>query len=53
MSTMSDDLGRMDFSDVAEGRLPPVHPGDILHDDFLRPLGLIPYRLAQDSYGRI
>lgn len=39
----------VDFSDVAApGRLPPVHPGEILRDDFLRPLGLSVYRLAQE-----
>ena len=41
--------GVVDFSDVAgPGRLPPVHPGEILRDDFLRPLGLSVYRLAQE-----
>ena len=39
----------VDFSDVAApGRLPPVHPGEILRDDFLRPLELSAYRLAQE-----
>ena len=28
-------------------RLPPVHPGEILLEDFLKPLGLTQYRLAQ------
>jgi addiction module HigA family antidote len=27
-------------------RLPPVHPGEILFHDFLEPLGLSQYRLA-------
>jgi len=27
-------------------RLPPVHPGDILLEEFLKPLGLTQYRLA-------
>jgi len=41
------DLGRVDFSDVATGkRLPPVHPGEILRDEFLAPLGLSVYELA-------
>ncbi|GER08802.1 transcriptional regulator [Iodidimonas muriae] len=35
------------FSDIATGRrLPPVHPGDILREDFLEPLGLSVYELA-------
>lgn len=35
-------------SDVATGRvLPPVHPGEILRDEFLMPLGLSVYRLAR------
>jgi len=28
--------------------LEPVHPGEILLEDFLKPLGLSQYRLAQD-----
>ena len=27
-------------------RLPPVHPGEILAEEFLKPLGLTQYRLA-------
>lgn len=42
------DRGRVDFSDVTSGRrLPPVHPGEILHGEFLVPLDLSVYRLAQ------
>ncbi|MDE2975533.1 MAG: HigA family addiction module antitoxin [Gemmatimonadota bacterium] len=38
----------VDFSDVAApGRLPPVHPGEILRDEFLIPFGLSVYRLAR------
>src|SRR5438045_5262020 len=32
---------------MALKRLPPVHPGEILLEDFLNPLGLSQYRLAQ------
>ena len=40
---------RIDFSDVATGRrLPPVHPGTILRDDFLKPMDLSVYRLARE-----
>jgi addiction module HigA family antidote len=28
-------------------RLPPVHPGEVLREDFLTPLGLTQYRLAK------
>ena len=36
------------FSDVASRRrLPPVHPGEILRDEFLTPMEIIVYRLAQ------
>jgi addiction module HigA family antidote len=28
-------------------RLPPVHPGEILEKEFLRPLGVTQYRLAE------
>ena len=42
------DRGDVDFSDIASGRkLPPVHPGEILRDEFLEPLGLSVYRAAQ------
>lgn len=29
-------------------KLPPVHPGEILRDDFLIPLNISQYRLAKD-----
>ena len=29
-------------------RLPPIHPGEILHEDFMKPLGLSMNRLALD-----
>lgn len=28
-------------------RMPPVHPGEILLEDFMKPLGLTQYRLAK------
>lgn len=31
-----------------EERLPPVHPGEVLLEDFMKPLGITQYRLAQD-----
>lgn len=38
----------VDLTDVvAPGRLPPVHPGEILRDEFLRPFGLSVYQLAR------
>ncbi len=50
VSIERDDIDRrqVDFSDVASGqRLPPVHPGEILRDEFLKPLELSVYRLAE------
>ena len=29
-------------------KLPPIHPGEILLEEFLKPLGLTQYRLAKD-----
>ena len=29
-------------------KLPPVHPGEILAEEFLKPLGISQYRLAND-----
>lgn len=41
------DTGRVNFSGVdSAGRLPPVHPGDVLRHDFLEPLGLSAHALA-------
>lgn len=28
--------------------MPPVHPGEILLEDFLKPMGITQYRLAKD-----
>ena len=31
----------VDFSDIETGRrLPPIHPGEILRDEFLTPMGI-------------
>lgn len=29
-------------------RLPPIHPGEVLFEEFLKPLGLSQYRVARD-----
>jgi addiction module HigA family antidote len=29
-------------------RLPNIHPGEVLDEEFLKPLGITPYRLAKD-----
>ncbi len=43
------DHHRIDFSDVATGhRLPAVRHGEILREDFLKPMELGVYRLARD-----
>ena len=31
-----------------EEKIPPVHPGEILLEDFLKPMGITPYRLARE-----
>lgn len=31
-----------------EERLPPIHPGEILLEEFLKPMGISQYRLAKD-----
>lgn len=33
---------------MATIKLPPIHPGEILLEEFLKPLGLSQYRLAGD-----
>jgi addiction module HigA family antidote len=49
MSIKRDDIDnrQVDFSDIASGRrLPPIHPGEILRDEFLTPLAISVYELA-------
>ena len=29
-------------------KIPPIHPGEILFEEFLKPLGISQYRLAKD-----
>ncbi|WP_256325103.1 HigA family addiction module antitoxin [Nitrosomonas sp. Nm132] len=42
-----EDLENMDFSDVAEGgKLRPIHPGEILREEFLVPLSITPHALS-------
>jgi addiction module HigA family antidote len=31
-----------------EASRPPIHPGEILAEEFLEPLGITPYRLAKE-----
>lgn len=33
---------------MSEQKMPPVHPGEILLEDFMRPLGITQYRLAKE-----
>ncbi len=33
---------------MKETRIPPVHPGEVLLEDFLKPLGISQYRLAKE-----
>ena len=49
MTTFSNDkdsiiMGRF----MNKERLPPIHPGEILSEEFLKPLGLSQYRLAKE-----
>jgi addiction module HigA family antidote len=32
---------------MSRKKLPPVHPGEVLDEEFLKPLGLTQYRLAK------
>ena len=33
---------------MTEHNIPPIHPGEILAEEFLKPLGITQYRLAKD-----
>ena len=49
MSIKREDIDRrtIDLSEVRSGRrLPLVHPGEVLRDDFLTPMGISVYELA-------
>jgi addiction module HigA family antidote len=35
---------------MIETKFPPIHPGEILLEEFLKPMGLSQYRLAQDIH---
>ncbi|MCA9940158.1 MAG: HigA family addiction module antidote protein [Anaerolineales bacterium] len=35
---------------MSEERIPPVHPGEVLLEDFLKPLGISQYRLAKEMH---
>ncbi|WP_417831837.1 HigA family addiction module antitoxin [Terasakiella sp.] len=46
-----EDLHKIDFSDICDGgTLVPVHPGEIILEDFLKPLDMTPYRLAKELH---
>jgi addiction module HigA family antidote len=38
----------MDEVKMMDESLSPIHPGEVLLEDFMKPLGLSQYRLAQD-----
>ncbi len=42
------DAGRVKFGDIVTGkRIAPVHPGEILREEFLEPMGISVYALAK------
>jgi addiction module HigA family antidote len=49
MTIQRENLDQIDFSDMAEGSelIPPVTPGEILREDFMKPLGLSANALAK------
>ncbi len=34
---------------MKNNKLPPIHPGEILREEFLEPMGISQYRLAKDT----
>ena len=51
MSIRIEDLHTLDFSDVIdphECKLKPIHPGELLAEEFLKPMGISNYRLAKE-----
>ena len=50
MAIKIEDLDNTDFSDVADmavARMAPIHPGEVLLQDWLKPMGLSQYALAK------
>jgi len=45
---LPDDIDVEDDVNNREEKMPPVHPGEILLEDFLKPMGITPYRLAKE-----
>lgn len=47
MSILRSQLGTLDMSDVTTGEtLRPIHPGEVLREEFLVPLGMTAHALA-------
>ncbi|MFT4925455.1 MAG: addiction module HigA family antidote [Phenylobacterium sp.] len=46
MSIDINDIGKMDFSDISTGKEAPVHPGEVLKEDYLVPLNITANALA-------
>jgi len=43
-----EDIDNIDLSSVVDGGiLEPIHPGEILKEEFLDPMGITPYRLSK------
>ena len=34
---------------MKQKKLPPIHPGQILFEEFLQPMGISQYRIAKDT----
>ncbi len=50
MAIAREELKGMNFRDVSSGRrLAPVHPGEVLLEDFITPMGITRYRVAKQS----
>ena len=47
MTINRSDLDTVDFSDIEAGHILPTRPGEVLLHDYLEPLGLSAYALAQ------
>lgn len=47
MTINADKLHELDFSDIADGRLAPPTPGEILLKEYLEPMGITQYRVAK------
>lgn len=47
MITKREDIYKVDLSHISDGNLPPMHPGEMLREEYMEPLEINTYQLAK------